>query len=320
MLKAACLILVDQVPEEGVLTQQNRLTGALVSERLDRTKLGSLSLKRDGRSAIKGLAGKARNPKVAVLRNIISYVRREAVLGRVPEGRRLYAVGDIHGRLDLLEHLLARIDNDSLERGGRESELIFLGDLIDRGPHSARVVERLLALKRERPSTRFIMGNHEEVFLDVLRGSRQALRFFSRIGGRETVLSYGISQREYSDANWDELAALLASSVPRSHREFIAAFEDMVVAGDYAFVHAGVRPGVKIADQQARDLRWIRDEFLNYTGRLEKVVVHGHSVSGKIVTGSHRVSLDTGAYFSGVLTAMGFEGSRRWLIQVDGGG
>jgi serine/threonine protein phosphatase 1 len=235
----------------------------------------------------------------------------------IPAGRRLYAIGDIHGRADLLEDLLRRIDADDAARGPSETTLIFLGDLIDRGPESARVVERLMRVKAEHPRTRILLGNHEEVFLQALRdGSLGALRYSLRIGGDATVLSYGLTDDEYKKTTFEQLYEIVRERVPVAHLEFMESFEDMIVIGDYAFVHAGVRPDRPLAQQKVNDLRWIRDDFLDYRGLLQKIVVHGHSITAEVEIRPHRIGLDTGAYSSGVLTAMGFEGGERWLVQT----
>lgn len=234
---------------------------------------------------------------------------------QVPEDRRLYAIGDIHGRLDLLEGLLERVRRDDQTRGGPQGELIFLGDLVDRGPDSAQVIERLMTLRDERPGTRFLLGNHEEVFLAALGGEMKALRLFHRIGGAETIFSYGITPHDYAAAGFDELSRMLAAAVPESHRAFLESFEDLIVEGDYVFVHAGIRPGVSIEEQRPSDLRWIREDFLSSDVPMEKVVVHGHSICDEVVELPHRIGLDTGAYRCGILTAMGFEGHERWILQ-----
>ncbi|UZW58095.1 serine/threonine protein phosphatase (plasmid) [Sphingobium sp. JS3065] len=236
---------------------------------------------------------------------------------RAPEGRRLYAIGDIHGHLDLLGGLLTQIGADEAARSGPRGELIFLGDLINRGPQSAQVIDHLIALQAERPETRFLLGNHEEVFLKALSGDRGALRFFDRMGGAQTILSYGITRNAYEAADYDELAAMLEKVVPPAHRAFLASFEDMIVEGDYVFVHAGVRPRVPLEEQKPGDLRWIRDDFLREARPLipGMVIVHGHTIFEDIIERPGRIGLDTGAYRSGVLSAMGFEGSERWILQ-----
>jgi serine/threonine protein phosphatase 1 len=241
-----------------------------------------------------------------------------APAAKVPDGRRLYAIGDIHGRLDLLDGLLEQIARDEAARGGPAGELIFLGDLVDRGPDSAKVIDRLIALKSERPEVRILLGNHEEVFLGALAGDAKALRLFSRIGGEETILSYGVCPQAYALADYDELHRLLVEAVPATHRDFLETCEDMIVVGDYVFVHAGIRPGIPLVDQRPADLRWIREEFLRARTPLEKLVVHGHTISEEIVELPHRIGIDTGAYRSGILTAMGFEAENRWSLQEQG--
>lgn len=234
----------------------------------------------------------------------------------MPARKRVYAVGDVHGRLDLLDMLLNDIAYDNRQRGECDTLIIFLGDLIDRGPHSAQVVDRLLALRGDLPTMRFLLGNHEEVFLNAVSGDLKALKFCTRIGGRETIMSYGISEHEYLTLDFPELLEELQARVPPAHIEFLSSFEDLILLGDYAFVHAGVRPGVALADQRVSDLRWIRDSFLNHRNEMEKVIVHGHSISEQVEEYHYRIGLDTGAFASGKLSAMGFEGAERWVLQA----
>ena len=258
-----------------------------------------------------------------MLRNLLStFARKRDVqsqpMGTLPPGRRAYAVGDIQGRRDLLDDLLRQMEADNAARGAADTIVIFLGDLIDRGPHSAQVVQRLLELGAETDKVRFLLGNHEEIFLKSMAGERKALPFFLRIGGKETVLSYGIGEAEYERSDYPELLELLQARVPQAHLDFLAGFEDMVVIGDYAFVHAGVRPGVPLEAQKPETLRWIREEFLNSAEPFEKIVVHGHSISEEVEERARRIGIDTGAYASGRLTAMGFEGTDRWILQTNG--
>ena len=234
----------------------------------------------------------------------------------IPSGACVYAIGDVHGCLDQLERLLLAVASDAAGRAGGEPTLIFTGDLVDRGPASAGVVELLRRLKLERPATRFLMGNHEEVFLAALTGDRHALRCFSRIGGRETAISYGLSAQAYERMDFEELGEALAAAVPENHRAFLTRFEDMVVTGDYAFVHAGIHPDRPLDAQRVHDLRWIRSPFLEHRGVLEKVVVHGHTVTENVDWCPHRIGIDTGAYRTGRLTALGLQEDRRWLVQV----
>lgn len=236
--------------------------------------------------------------------------------GAVPPGQRVYAIGDIHGRLDLLDDLLARIDLDRRMRGPMDTTVIFLGDLIDRGPDSAQVVERLRLLKSQDSSIRFLLGNHEEVFLKALAGEKGALQFFIRIGGKATILSYQVSEAEYLASDYPALLELLRARVPPEHVGFISTFEDLIVIGDYAFVHAGIDPAAPIAEQSPAKLRWIREGFLDHREALEKIVVHGHTISGTVEERAHRIGIDTGAYASGRLTALGLEGRARWYLET----
>ena len=237
----------------------------------------------------------------------------------IPEGRRVYAIGDIHGRADLFERLLKRIDQDVDARGPADVTLVLLGDLVDRGPDSRRVIERAMELETSGGDVRFLAGNHEEVFLEaVTKPSREVSRFFYRIGGRETVISYGLTEREMADIDHGALAARFPELVPPEHVAFLQRFEDQIEIGDYLFVHAGVKPDVPLDRQKQRHLRWIRDEFLDHEGTLDKVVVHGHTVSEAVEQRGHRIGIDTGAWSSGVLTAVALEGQDRWFLDTAG--
>lgn len=234
----------------------------------------------------------------------------------VPAGERVYAIGDVHGRLDLLDRLLAAIGSDDAAHDPARTTIVFLGDLVDRGPDSAGVVERVLRLGEDRADVRLLLGNHEEVFLAALDGDLRALRLFCRIGGRETALSYGIAPDAYETMDHGELADALRLAVPDSHRALLAAGSDMEIIGDYAFVHAGVHPERALEDQRGADLRWIRDPFLDYRGRLAKTIVHGHTISDDAEFRPHRIGIDTGAYASGKLSAIGLQADRRWQLHT----
>lgn len=244
--------------------------------------------------------------------------RQTAGQPTIPPGERVYAIGDIHGCADLLNAVIAMIEADDLARGPARTTVIFLGDVVDRGPDSARVIDRLIAFSEARGDVRCLLGNHEEIFLGALEGEPKALRLFCRIGGRETVLSYGMDAAEYERLDYEELVERLATLVPSRHRAFLTGFEDMIVIGDYAFVHAGVRPSTALDAQRRSDLRWIRDPFLDHRAPLEKMIVHGHTMNDDVAYGVHRIGIDTGAYATGRLTALGLEGGDTWLIQTDG--
>lgn len=232
-----------------------------------------------------------------------------------PDGLRIYAIGDIHGMRQELDILLDRIFADDAARSDADRLIVFLGDFVDRGPDSAGVIERCRTLRDSGVDAAFLMGNHEEVMLAALDGDREALRMFARIGGRETMLSYGVSETEYELADFDELHALLVRSVPQSHRDFLAAAEDYVVRGDYAFVHAGIRPNIPIERQRPSDLRWMRSPFLEHARPHDKIIVHGHTVTEEPEFRDNRIGIDTGAYRTGVLTALGLSERDRWIVQ-----
>lgn len=229
----------------------------------------------------------------------------------VPDGERYYVVGDIHGRCDLFEELVQAIEADDAER---RATVILLGDLVDRGPDSAGVI----AIAREwqsRRSVRCLAGNHEEMFLESFE-DRKVLRHFVRHGGRETILSYGLTPSEYDSLDIGQLQDEMRRLVPQEHRDFLEAFEDMIVIGDYAFVHAGVDPSRPIEDQERSDLRWIRQRFLSHDRPLSHVVVHGHTIFEDVEDRGHRIGIDTGAFRTGVLTALVLEGTERRYIKA----
>ncbi len=235
----------------------------------------------------------------------------------IPAGMRVYAIGDVHGRLDLLKALLAQIIADDRHREPADMQIILLGDLIDRGPESAGVVETLRLLSQSGLNIRCIAGNHEEVMLDTLTNpTAEMARFFYRIGGRETLLSYGLSKEEMDRLDYAQLAERMVELVPKEHVAFLSEMENCIVIGDYAFVHAGISPHVSLENQQLKALRWIREEFLNHNGEFEKTIVYGHTITENVDFGTSRIGLDTGAYKSGKLTAMGLEGDARWFLDT----
>ena len=232
----------------------------------------------------------------------------------IPAGQRVYAVGDIHGRLDLFEALIGAVEAHDSAAGEAESTVVLLGDLVDRGPQSAGVVARAREWQQQR-TVRILAGNHEEMFLDSFDDA-DTLRHFLRFGGKETVLSYGIDRRAYNVAEVDEVQVMMRQAVPQQDRDFIASFEDMIAIGDYLFVHAGIRPEVALEEQQVKDLRWIREPFLSHAEPHGAVVVHGHTISDAPVERDNRIGIDTGAYLSGRLTALVLEGGTRRYIEA----
>ena len=236
-----------------------------------------------------------------------------------PAGQRLYAVGDIHGRLDLLNDLLGQIEADLAERPVTTASVIFLGDLIDRGPDSAGVIERLRGLDGPFPARPlFLLGNHEEIFLRVLDAEPGIAYDWLGFGGDACAESYGVAAAALQAMDEDRVAAVLRAAIPPAHLAFLRGFGDSVAFGDFLLVHAGIRPGVPIADQQPHDLRWIRRPFLTDEHDHGCMVVHGHTVSDGVDRRPNRLGIDTGAYRTGVLTAAVIEGEDLRFLATGG--
>jgi serine/threonine protein phosphatase 1 len=231
-------------------------------------------------------------------------------------GYRAYVVGDIHGRLDLLDQLLARIDEDLHRRPARKTLLVFVGDLIDRGPASAQVVERLRTFRRRGVRPVFLLGNHEEVLLRILGGDSSLIEKWRSFGGAECLASYGVESRQFARLEEAEALAIVQGAIPAGHAEFIKSFVDTCRFGDYLFVHAGIRPGVELDQQRQTDLRWIREPFLFDETDHGFVVVHGHTINPEVDERPNRIGIDTGAYRTGVLTALAIEGCERWYVDT----
>ncbi|HKX78709.1 MAG TPA: metallophosphoesterase, partial [Novosphingobium sp.] len=180
----------------------------------------------------------------------------------MPKGQRVYAIGDIHGRLDLLEAVGRAIHDDDARRPDARTTVIFLGDLIDRGPDSAGVIDLVREWAR-RDRVRIISGNHEELFLHSFT-KVGTFRGFLQFGGHATVLSYGVDPKAFAAASLEDARQMMIAAVPDSHREFVESFEKLIVIGDYLFVHAGVNPDSPLDDQAGHDCRWIREPFLSH--------------------------------------------------------
>lgn len=243
--------------------------------------------------------------------------RRPPPLRYAPEGLRLYAVGDIHGRLDLLRLLLGAIAEDA-EGTTAAIRLIFLGDYTDRGPQSREVVETLMELGERRPDASiFLKGNHDDTLLKFVRDPGVG-RSWCNYGGAETLESYGVQAPVMTTdaADWERARLEFVDSLGQRGLAFFEALPPFVEFGDYFFVHAGVRPGVPLDEQDEKDLLWIRDDFLRPREAMEKAIVHGHTPEADAFVSARRIGIDTGAYASGVLTAVVLEGAERRLIQA----
>lgn len=238
---------------------------------------------------------------------------------RVPDGLRVYAIGDIHGRSDLLRELHELIQNDARSCVTANKSIVYLGDYVDRGLDSKGVIDTLL-----KPLEGFdcvhLKGNHEDTLLRYLDDYTMGMRWFP-IGGDATVMSYGVrlpkglSAKEREAHMWSEFQA----NIPADHLSFFSGLNLMHRVGDYAFVHAGVRPGTPIDQQNPTDLMWIRDSFLDCKDNFGAVVVHGHSTARKPEIRLNRIGIDTGAYATNILTCLVLEGATRRFLTTGGG-
>lgn len=224
---------------------------------------------------------------------------------RVPDDTRVYAVGDIHGRLDLLKKLVARIDEDAASAPESRIVIIFLGDYVDRGFQSKDVIDYLLGDTLSRYETYFLKGNHEAAFETFLSDPNFGPQW-ARFGGAETLMSYGIQppRAKTVESEWEAVCEELNQTLPMEHRAFLTRLSLYATLGDYVFVHAGLKPGMPLDEQTERDLLWIREDFLKDGEAFDHVVVHGHTPIAEPHHDFRRIGIDTGAYLTGKLTAV----------------
>jgi serine/threonine protein phosphatase 1 len=226
---------------------------------------------------------------------------------RVPEGVRVYAIGDVHGRADLLADVFARIDADRGSFPIMKTIHVFLGDYVDRGPSSRDVIDLLIARGCKYPAI-YLKGNHESFLIQFLKDPQVFVEWQPN-RALPTLLSYGLVPSPNPDEQERAaLASQLDQALPDSHRRFLEGLKLSFSCGDFFFVHAGVRPGIALADQREDDLLWIRDDFLLYEYPFEKVIVHGHSPVIAPDIRRNRIDIDTGAYATGKLTCLVLEG------------
>lgn len=240
---------------------------------------------------------------------------RSGPAASIPAGSRVYAIGDIHGRLDLLDQLWTQILADAAP-GPPGVMVVFLGDYVDRGPDSKGVIDFLLNARLNGLPPLCLRGNHDQAILDFLADGN-FWRSWEDFGAPDTLESYGVTPPIRDDEGEFERARRdFAAALPPQHLQFFAGLPDRHVIGDYAFVHAGLRPGVSLEKQDVRDLLWIRDEFLVSRVSFGKVVVHGHTPGALPVRRPNRIGVDTGAYATGRLTAVVLEGTGCRFLQT----
>jgi serine/threonine protein phosphatase 1 len=235
----------------------------------------------------------------------------------VPPGLRLYAIGDVHGRADLLARLLAEIEADAARRPSLAKRVVFLGDYVDRGLQSKEVIDLVLGAAPGGAEVVTLMGNHEEMMHRFL-GDTSVGRSWMLNGGDATLASYRIEPPAVfaADARYRQAQTELLERLPDRHLRFLEGLAVSHAAGDYLFVHAGVRPGVPLERQRREDMLWIRDRFLRSEEDFGKIVVHGHSIEEEPVMRPNRVGIDTGAYATGRLTCLVLEGAARSFLST----
>jgi serine/threonine protein phosphatase 1 len=237
---------------------------------------------------------------------------------RVGTDQRVYSIGDIHGRVDLLQQLHGMIEADAADHEGGRTR-VYLGDCIDRGMHSREVIDELLDAPLAGFETVYLLGNHEQTLLDFLDHPKAAAGWLAW-GGRETLASYGVNLQPHVRPDPEQLRDEFQALLPEHHLTFYQAMQLMHQAQDYLFVHAGIRPGKSVQEQSNEDLLWIRDDFTESRVQHEHVVVHGHTITEEVVFRPNRIGIDTGAYATGVLTCLVLEGEEQRLLQTGGQG
>ncbi len=221
----------------------------------------------------------------------------------MPKGTRIYAIGDVHGRADLLERVFARIDAHIARHPVDRAIQVLVGDYIDRGPNSREVLDRLVERTRSNELV-LLKGNHEVCLLEFLRDPSK-LQSWGPMGGLETLMSYGVTPSLNADAQIQQkLAGEFQAVFPKAHLILLDSLRLSFSCGEFFFVHAGVRPGVPLTKQREKDLLWIRDEFLLHEGKFDKIIVHGHTPVRAVDMHPGRINIDTGAYATGQLACI----------------
>lgn len=234
----------------------------------------------------------------------------------VPEGLRVYAIGDVHGCFDLLVEMQRKIADDLARNPAERSVEIYVGDYVDRGTQSREVLDYLSDGNAVCDRRICLRGNHEEMLLAALNEPDRLAEWF-QFGGRETLLSYGVAAPAFlTSANYAGARRAFCAAFPDRHRRFLAALPYSVAVGGYVFAHAGINPRRRLDDQSHEDLIWIREPFLSSEVAFERFVVHGHTPSEEPDVRPNRINIDTGAFLTGRLTCLVLEGETRAFIQA----
>lgn len=250
----------------------------------------------------------------------------EVGTARVPNGKRVYAIGDVHGCVEELDLLLFLIERDLIDNPVESHRLIFIGDYCDRGPDSRGVINRLIALKSKGQPVTFLRGNHEDKLISAsTKIDGRTMDNFLRYGGAETLASYGFEKQEQEDVlgnspdetNFQRFSDLARDHVGPMQLAFLQGLEFSTIEGDYFFAHAGVDPTRDLDSQKEHDLVWIREPFLSWDEPLRKVVIHGHTPVGKPQVLRHRINIDTACVYGDALSAVVLEDDQHRFLKVD---
>ena len=253
-----------------------------------------------------------------MISSVINRLRSQedsGTLPHIPDGRRVYCIGDIHGRADLLQQLHNKILADASDYNGNKT-IIYLGDYIDRGEQSKQVIEILLTKPLPDSEPVYLLGNHEQAMLSFIEHPETAASWLS-FGGKEALNSYGIPLAHIPGRReLPALAAQLDNKLPDTHRDFLHNCAASWQCGSYYFVHAGILPGVPLDRQFLEDQLWIREEFLESKKDHGAIIVHGHTITPEPQLLPNRIGIDTGAFITGVLTCLVLEGKDQRVLQT----
>jgi serine/threonine protein phosphatase 1 len=232
---------------------------------------------------------------------------------RIPDDTRIYAIGDVHGRLDLLREMFSAIDDSLATHPIENAVQVLVGDYIDRGPNSRQVIDSLITRAKQHTMV-YLKGNHESYAVQFL-ADPSVLSEWKQVGGMSTLVSYGLRPRTQDDPQTrQEIAAAFRTALPDSHRRFLQSLRLTYSCGDFFFTHAGVRPGIPLVEQREQDLLWIRDDFLLHEEDFGKIIVHGHTPAKTPDIRSNRINIDTGAFATGRLTCLILQGDQMAVI------
>lgn len=238
----------------------------------------------------------------------------------LPKGERVYAIGDIHGRLDLFQSLLGKIEADTAAREPVKTQLVILGDFIDRGPDSCKLIEAFASFGRS-DAVIVLKGNHEAALIDAILGDHAAMDLWIEHGGIATLESFGADVDGIEHDDTGAWIAIARRVIPKTVTTWLTRLPTFHQEGGYYFVHAGIRPGIALNKQIDEDRLWIRDEFISSGVDHGAVIVHGHTIQESgIYFGANRIGVDTGAYRTHRLSAVGLEGSSQWSLKAESAG